>query len=224
MSTSIVVLARLSYFHGWEAVVPKGGTKAVFSTQVVIKASDTKQIDAINEAIEEAKKEGKAKLEGVKPSKMRMPLYDGEEEFPGDPNYKGMMYLNASNTKQPEIVKRVNGKNQPVLDEEEVYSGCYAYVAVNFFAYNNMGAGVGCSLQHVLKYKDGERLDGRISADKAFEGVNFDGEDGDEDGDTDTKPAPAKEKPAEKKTEKAAPKKEKEKPAKDADEDEDLFA
>lgn len=181
MSTSIVIgPVRLSFFHGWEPKAPKGSTKLQYSSQLLFDADDKKTVDAINQAIAEAREEGKAKLEGTKPSKQRNPVYDGEEEFPGDPNYKGKLYLNASNTKQPEIVKKVNGKIVPIIEEDEAYSGMYAYVAINFFAYNNVGVGVGCSLQHVMKYKDGERLDGRISAEKAFEGVDFGSDDEDD--------------------------------------------
>jgi hypothetical protein len=177
MSTSIVIgPCRLSFFHGWEPKAPKGSTKLQYSTQVLIDVNDKKNIDAINQAINEAREEGKDKLAGVKANKLRLPLYDGEDEFPGDPNYAGMMYVNASNTRAPEIVKKKNGKITPIIEEDEMYSGVYAFVHVNFFAYNNVGQGVGCSLQSIMKYKDGERLDSRINAEKAFESVDFETE------------------------------------------------
>lgn len=196
MSTSIVIgPCRLSFFHGWEAKAVKGSTKAVFSTQVLIDINDKKNLEAVEQAIAEAREEGKAKLEGVKPNKQRNPLYDGEEEFPGDDTYKGMKYINASNTRQPEIVKKKNGKTEPILDEEEMYSGVWAFVHVNFFAYNNVGTGIGCSLQSICKVKNGPRLDSRISAEKAFEGVNFETDD-DNAPDTSISPSKTKGKPA----------------------------
>jgi hypothetical protein len=164
----------VSFFHGWEPKAPKGSTKAVYSSQLVFDADDKKILDKINTAIEAAKEEGKAKLDGVKPSKMRSPLYVGEEEFPGEDFYKGKLYLNASNTRQPGIGKKIKGKVEQITDEEEVYSGCIVYAEVNFFAYNNVGAGIGCSLQNILKHKDGTPLGGiRKSVEEAFGSVDF---------------------------------------------------
>jgi hypothetical protein len=173
--TNIIIgPVQVSFFHGWEAKAPKGSTKAVYSTQLVFDADNKKIKDKIDMAIEAAKEEGKAKLDGVKPSKMRLPLYVGEEEFPGEDFYKGKLYLNASNTRQPGIGKKVKGKVEPIVDEEEVYSGCWVYAEINFFAYNNVGAGIGCSLQNILKHKDGPNL-GTIkrSIEETFGSVDF---------------------------------------------------
>lgn len=174
-TTVIIGPVQTSFFHGWEPKAPKGSTKAVYSTQLVFSADDKKILDEINMAIEAAKEEGKAKLDGVKPSKMRSPLYTGEEEFPGEDFYKGKMYLNASNTRQPGIGKKVKGKVEQITDEEEVYSGCWVYAEVNFFAYNNVGAGIGCSLQNILKAKDGPNLGTiRRTVEETFGSVDFD--------------------------------------------------
>jgi hypothetical protein len=173
MSTTIIIgPVRTSFCHLWEPKAPKGSDKATYSVQLVFDEDGpiAKQIEA---AIEEAREEGGKKLEGVKASKLRNPLYDGETEFPGDDFYKGKKYVNASNTRQPGIAKKVKGEVVTITDEEEVYSGCWVYAELNFFAYNNVGAGIGVSLQNVLKAKDGERLDGRRSAETTFAGVDF---------------------------------------------------
>lgn len=173
-TTIIIGPVQTSFFHGWEPKAPKGSTKAVYSTQLVFDEDNKKILDKINAAIEAAKEEGKAKLDGVKASKLRLPLYDGEEEFPGEDFYKGKKYLNASNTRQPGIGKKVNGVVKPIIDEEEVYSGCWVYAEINFFAYNNVGAGVGCSLQNILKAKDGPNLGTvRRSVEESFASVDF---------------------------------------------------
>lgn len=175
MGSSVVIgPVRLSYANVWEPKAPKGSTKLVYSSQLVFDLNDTETKRIVDEAIEDAKKDGKALLDGVKPNKLRTPLYVGLEEYPGEAYYKDKFYLNASNTKQPQIVKKVKGKTVDIIDEEEIYSGVWAYVYVNFFAYNNVGQGIGCSLQHILKAKDDERLDNRISAETAFANVNFD--------------------------------------------------
>ena len=56
------------------------------------------------------------------------------------------------------------------MDRDEVYSGCYANVSVNFFAFNTEGnIGIGCGLGNIQKIKDGERLSGGASADDDFD-------------------------------------------------------
>lgn len=173
-TTIIIGPVRTSFFHGWEPKAPKGSTKAVYSTQLVWDEEDDKKItEKVKAAIEAAEVEGKSKLDGTPLKKQRRPLYTGEDEFPGDDFYKGKLYLNASNTRQPGIAKKKGGKVVPIIDEEEMYSGAWVYAEINFFAYDNVGVGIGCSLQNILKFKDDARLDGRRSAEQAFASVDF---------------------------------------------------
>ena len=54
---------------------------------------------------------------------------------------------------------------QPILDRAEVYSGCYARVSINFYAFNSNGnRGIACGLGNIQKVRDGEPLGGRSSA------------------------------------------------------------
>src|SRR4051812_33459833 len=100
-TTIIIGPVRTSFLHIWEAKAPKGSDKPVFSTQLVFDEDDTKTVAKVKAAIEAAEIEGKSKLEGTPLKKQRRPLYTGEEEFPGEDFYKGKLYLNASNTRQP---------------------------------------------------------------------------------------------------------------------------
>ena len=51
-----------------------------------------------------------------------------------------------------------------MLDQEEVYSGCYANVKVGLFAYSASGnKGIGAGLEVIQKVRDGERLSGGSS-------------------------------------------------------------
>ncbi len=64
------------------------------------------------------------------------------------------------------------------LGEDEVYSGCYARVSVNFYGYNAAGnKGIACGLGNVQKVEDGERLGGGSSAEEDFEFEEVDVED-----------------------------------------------
>jgi hypothetical protein len=69
---------------------------------------------------------------------------------------------------------------QPILDSSEVYSGCYARVSINAFAYNTNGnRGISFGLNHVQKTRDGDFLGGRTRAEDDFEAL----EDADSDDD-----------------------------------------
>ena len=72
---------------------------------------------------------------------------------------------------------KVNGENKlvEVTNEEDVYSGCYGFASVNFFAFNTSGnKGIAAGLNNVLKTRDGEYLGGRASAETDFGGVDLD--------------------------------------------------
>lgn len=50
-----------------------------------------------------------------------------------------------------------------------MYSGCYARVSLNFYAFNSNGSkGIACGLGNIQKIKDGEPLGGRCSATDDF--------------------------------------------------------
>lgn len=181
MSETQVVIGpvRLSYAHIWEATVAKGSTDAKFSVSLIISKDDKKNLAIIDNAVKAACELGKGKFGAAWPKKPKLPLRDGDDDnaTEGIKDYEGCMFLSASSSKQPGIVDK---NKQPIVNEEEVYSGCYAYVAINFYPFNNKLTGVAVGLNHIMKFKDGDRLDGRVSADKAFEGVNFDDTEADE--------------------------------------------
>ena len=58
----------------------------------------------------------------------------------------------------------------PILDRDEVYSGCYARVSLNFYAFNSNGnKGVAVGLGNIQKIRDGESLGGRSTAAEDFQ-------------------------------------------------------
>lgn len=127
---------RLSYFHGWEPVSINGGTEK-YSVSVLIPKSDTETIAAIEKAIDMTIEEGVAKFGGKKPNKaaIKLPLRDGDIER-DDEAYKGHYFINANSTTAPQIVDQAV---QPILERSQVYSGCYARVSINFYAFNSNG-------------------------------------------------------------------------------------
>ncbi|HBC7242429.1 DUF2815 family protein [Enterococcus faecalis] len=158
---------RLSYFHGWEPVSINGGAEK-YSTAVLIPKTDKKTIDAIEKAIDAAIEEGIAKFGGKKPNKaaIKLPLRDGDIER-DDEAYKGHYFINANSTTPPQIVDQ---RVQPILERSQVYSGCYARVSINFYAFNSNGnKGVAAGLGNIQFVRDGEPLGGQTSASDEFE-------------------------------------------------------
>ena len=162
----ITGIVRLSYANVWEPKSINGGAEK-YSVSLIIPKSDAKTIAAINAAVDAAIKEGVAKFGGKIPNKaaLKLPLRDGDVERE-DEAYQGAYFVNANSTTAPQIVDR---SVQPILDRNEVYSGCYARVSINFYAVNSNGnRGVACGLGNIQKVRDGEPLGGKSSAADDF--------------------------------------------------------
>lgn len=129
----------------------------VFRTSALVPKSDTALIAQIEEAIEEAKEYGKgAKWGGKIPHKLKIAFQDGDDtDLEKYPENEGHYLLNARSKKK---VGLVDSDRQPILDASEIYSGCYAYLSVTSFAYDNESKGVSFYLNNIMKARDGERF------------------------------------------------------------------
>ena len=161
---------RFSYCHLFTPEAVSDGADKTYSVSVIIPKTNTQLIAGIKQCINAAYQQGLAsRWKGRKPAAWKNPLRDGDTERPDDESYANSYFINVTSRTKPGIVKRmtVGGvtKLVEVINEEDVYSGCYGYVSVNFFPFANAGNnGVACGLNNVLKTKDGEFLGGRSSA------------------------------------------------------------
>ena len=166
-NTKVVTgIVRLSYEHVWEPA-SINGSNPKYSVSLIIPKDDVKTIAAINQAVDNAIKDGAAKFGGKIPPKgaLKLPLRDGDTER-DDEAYRNAYFVNANSTTAPQIVDRAV---QPILDRNEVYSGCYARVSINFYAFNSNGnKGIACGLGNIQKVRDGEPLGGKTSAADDF--------------------------------------------------------
>lgn len=180
-STKIVIgECRLSYCHLFTPEAASEGSEKKYSVSIIIPKSNKKLVNEINAAIAAAAQAGIAKFGGRKPANLKTPLRDGDEDRPDDEAYADSWFINATSRTKPGVVKasKVMGETKlvEVSNEDEVYSGCYGWVSVNFFAYNNAGnRGIAAGLNNVLKTKDGEFLGGRSSAQSDFSGIDLGG-------------------------------------------------
>jgi len=161
---------RLCYANIWEPVAREEGQEKKYSCSLIIPKSDTKTIDKINEAIESAKATGKAKWGGKLPPNLKLPLRDGDIDRADDENYENSYFINVSCRTKPGVVDIYRN---PILDAEEVYSGCYAIVSMNLYSFNASGnKGIAAGLNNIMKIAEGEHLGGRVSAENDFANVD----------------------------------------------------
>ena len=172
-STKVVTgKVRFCYVNVFEPTALNDGDTPKYNICILIPKSDTKTLDAIRKAIEAAKTAGKSKIadkNGKIPSTLKIPLRDGDEERSDDPAYEGMMFINANSTRKPTIVdKDLN----PIMSQEEFYSGCYGRASITFYAFNVQSKGIAAGLQNLQKLEDGEMLAGGSTAEEDFGGEN----------------------------------------------------
>ena len=162
----VIIPCRFSYLHCWEPD-SVNGSEPKYSVSAIIPKSDTTTLNKIKAAIENAKKESVSKWGGKIPPNLKLPLRDGDIDRPEDEAYAGCCFLNANSRQAPQVVDR---KVQPILDQSEVYSGCYGQISVTFYGYNTNGnRGIAAGLGNIQKLRDGESLGGRASAAEEFE-------------------------------------------------------
>lgn len=157
---------RFSYCYLNEPRPGDEGKKPKYETSVIVSKDDKKSIKAIEAAIEAAKNRGKAELwKGKIPTAYKQSWYDGDDKDDSDPAYRNAMYLTARAVRRPQVVDR--NKNE-ILDKDQIYSGMYGYVSLEFYPYDNEGKGVSAGLLNIMKTKDGDRLAGGSTAEEDF--------------------------------------------------------
>lgn len=156
-----------------------------YSVCILIPKGDKETLAKVNAAVEAVKADPKSASTWSSKwlASFKAPLRDGDTERDTEksPEYAGMYFINCSTKTKPDLVgltkDEFTGKLAR-LEPGEVYSGCYARVSINFYAYNvDGGKGIAAGLNNIQKVDDGERLSGRADADDDF-GPENDEEDG----------------------------------------------
>lgn len=170
--STIIGPVRFSYCHLLEPDTRDGSPK--YSVSILIDKNDEGVVATVKEAIRAAYSEGASVFGPKCPpiTSLKLPLRDGDTERDDDV-YSGKYFVNCYAKTRPGIVKfGPNGNKVPVEGPEDIYSGCYGYVAVRFYAYNNNGnRGISCGLNNVLVTEKGESLGGGESADESFRDI-----------------------------------------------------
>lgn len=171
-------LVRFSFPYLFEKRMNDDGTPGKYELCVLIPKDDQDTINCINKAIEAAKARGKnSKWDGKIPSKLTLPLHDGDDKD-GLDGFDNVMYLNARSATRPNVVDRNFAK---ILDPDDVQAGDYGIVALSFFPYVSSGnKGVGVCLDNVMWIKEGEHFSGKPEADTDFAGIDVEDVDDDD--------------------------------------------
>lgn len=155
---------RFSYANVFEPSSMGDGPEK-YSISLIIPKNDKKTIKKIKAAIGAALEEGKSsKFGGKIPAKstLKIPLRDGDEERPDDEPYEDSMFVNANNTRKPQIVDE---DLEEIMSQDEFYSGCFGRATISFYCFNTNGnKGVACSLGNIQKLEDGDRLTAGFSS------------------------------------------------------------
>lgn len=165
---------RLSYANLTTPRAPQQGGEPKYSVTLLIPKTDAATIADINASIKAAYDDGVSKKWGGAHPTPKQIVHDGDglrpSGLPFGDECKGHLVLTASTKNKPQVVGIDNLDCE--LAPSDIYSGMYARVTINFFAYDTAGSkGVGCGLGNVLKTRDGEALAGGASAASDFEGL-----------------------------------------------------
>lgn len=157
---------RFSYANVHTPTAMDAGQEPNYNVSILIDKNDKATVEKIKAAIEAAKQEGLAKFGNKIPANLKTPLRDGDVEKPDDVVYAGHFFINAKSFQKPVIVdKDLN----PIMTQDEFYSGCYGRASINFYAFNTSGnKGIACGLNNLQKLEDGDRLSGGSSAQDDF--------------------------------------------------------
>ena len=174
MSTKVIIPCRFSYLHCWETSAMEG-QEPKYSVSAIIPKRDKATIAKIKKAIEQVKEESAAVWGDKVPKNLKLPLRDGDIDRAEDEAYENSYFLNANSKQKPQIV---DNNVQPILEQSEVYSGCYGNISVNFYAYSKNGnKGIAAGLGNIQKLKDGESLGSGSTAAEDFNVVDVDEDD-----------------------------------------------
>lgn len=174
-TTAVLKNVRLSFVY---LVTPKlndKGEPRYSATLLIPKNSEAAEV--VKRITEEAKRAGMARKWGGKfPASAKLVIHDGDGTRPGGepfgPECKGHYVLTATNRNRPALFDMDGAR---ITADDALYSGCYADVVVNAYAYDHqMNKGITYSVEGVRKVADGERLGGLSVDVSGLLGVNPD--------------------------------------------------
>lgn len=165
MSTQVVTdVYRVGYVKVLSPQADQNGNLK-YGVTLYVPKTETAELAKYQAAVKEATELGIAtKWQGKAPNPVDVPIRDGD--LNDRPESNGCWEVRCSSINRPGVVDADLNK---VESSEEVYSGCYARLDLNFYPYAKSGnKGIAIGLNNFQKIKDGEKLAGGRSAESAF--------------------------------------------------------
>jgi len=157
---------RFSYVYVMAPHKSAQDGKEKYSIQILLPKDDRLAKAMIDSAVEAAVENGiTSKWNGKRPvaAKLKLPVRDGDEEYPDDPTYHNMWFFNATANadRRPGVCILEMGELVAPMEMDDIYSGCWGAAVINFYPYSVSGnTGVAVGLNNVIKTRDDERLGG----------------------------------------------------------------
>lgn len=167
--SNVTPVGRISFPNLFKAEQINGQGEPKFGCTMVFEPNDP-GLAAMRAAVQA---KINSKWNGKVPPNYKDPFLDGDEM--NRPEYAGKVIIRFSSKadKRPQVV---GSMRQIITDPAEVYSGCYCRVSYGCYTWKYMGKeGVSFGLGHVQKVREGERFDGRGTADSVFD--DYEGDD-----------------------------------------------
>lgn len=168
---------RLSYVHILKPYTNDPTQPAKYSATILLSKDDKAGMAALNEAINAAKEQGKAKCwNGTIPTGVNVPIHNGDGNTAGGkpygPECKNCYVFTASKSADYPV-QVVDRKLAPISSPSEIYSGIYANVYLSVFPYRRNGRnGIGFGIEAVQKTRDGEAFGGAtVNAASVFDAM-----------------------------------------------------
>lgn len=168
---------RASYVHAFTPQTPMKSTDTPKYSVTMLFPLDA-DLSALKAEAKRAATEAWGADESKWPVNWRNPFRD-QGEKPDSAGYvRGAKFISARSTEKPGLI---DARRQPIIDESEFYSGCYARASVRAFAYGGKGTtfapGISFGLQNIQMTREGERLgSARTKPEDDFEAVEGAGE------------------------------------------------
>lgn len=179
----VTAAGRLSYPNLFTPRQANEQAAPKYSATLLIPKTDTTTVARVQAAIDAAVQDGvdrRVFKTAIDPAQSKYPpLRDGDKPNdsgePRGPEFAGHWFISAkAGTQRKPFV--VDQQLQPIIDENDIYAGCYVNMAIQFYAYENSGnKGISAALVGVQFAKDGDRLGGpALEAEDVFGVINTD--------------------------------------------------
>lgn len=172
-------LVRLSYEHLVKPAADMDGVEK-YSAALLIDKNDEKCVAQIENAIDTTLRDPEVLAKwGGKSAGVDRPVRDGDKERPDDAVYAGHYFINAKAgiDRKPKLYDR---DRVEIVDQDEIYSGCYGQAVLQLYPYNHKGhKGLAWGINAFRKIKDGQPLTGGTVSASDFDDDLIDADDAD---------------------------------------------